>query len=411
MSLQTKLEKYAKIAVKMGANVQPGQLLVISAQVRDYEFVRLCVKEAYAAGAGYVQVDWSDEMNSLQTYMNVDTETLCDIPQWMYDQRKWAQDNGCCFLHIGSGTLGLMKEVDPAKMQAIQIAAGKKFMPLQNYTMANEGQWSIVALPSAGWAKKVFPDKEEEEAMECLMDAILTAVRVQEDNDPVAEWKQHTSNLRKYCSWLNEQNFRELHFTNGLGTDLHVGLVKDHIWCGGSEDTVKGIAFNPNMPTEEVFCMPEKTGVYGKVVASLPLSYAGKLIEGFSLTFENGKVVSYHADKEEESLKNLVEFDEGSSYLGEVALISYDSPISNMGILFYNTLFDENASCHLALGRAYPMNVKGGTEMSREQLAQAGANDSMTHVDFMFGTRHMHIEGIKQDGTTVTVFDNGNFVI
>ena len=209
---------------------------------------------------------------------------------------------------------------------------------------------------------------------------------------------------------LNEYNFKALHFTNELGTDLTVELVKNHIWGGGCEYSTKGVLFNPNMPTEENFCMPLKTGVNGKVYASMPLSYQGKLIEDFWLEFKDGKVINYGAKKEQDVLKSLVEFDEGSCYLGEVALISYDSPIKNTGILFYNTLFDENASCHLALGDAYPMNVKGGTEMTDEELAAAGANKSMTHVDFMFGSRQMHIEGICQDGNTVTVFDHGNFV-
>lgn len=411
MASNAVMQKYARLAVRMGVNVQPGQLMVINASVTDYAFVRMCVKEAYEAGAGEVQVNWSDEQISLMTYQSCSLETLTEIPQWSYDKRAWAQEKGCCFLNIMSGTPGLMKDVDPEKMQAVQIAGSKKFAPLQKYTMNNEGQWSIVALPSAGWAKKVFPALSEDEAVAKLMDAILMSVRVNEENDPVAEWNPHNRLMAEHSRKLNEFNFKALHFTNSLGTDLTVGLVENHIWAGGGEHAQNGVFFNPNMPTEENFCMPHKDRVDGKVVATMPLNYQGKLIENFFLEFKDGKVVSFGAEKEQDTLKNLVEFDEGSSRLGEVALISYDSPIRETGILFYNTLFDENASCHLALGRAYPMNVKGGTEMTQEQLSAAGANYSMTHVDFMFGSRDMHIEGIRQDGTAITVFDHGNFVI
>lgn len=410
MASKAVMEKYAKLAVVSGVNVQPGQMLVISASVTDYEFVRMCVKAAYEAGAGYVKINWHDEQDNLMNYQYASTETLEETPQWKYDMTDWEHKKGCCYLHVISDTPGLMKDIDPTKIQRVQAAYSKKNAPLKKYTMNNDGQWSIVALPSAGWANKVFPDKKEDEAVEALMDAILMSVRVNEENDPVEEWNKHNAEIIGHSKMLNDYNFKALHFTNELGTDLTVELVKNHIWGGGCEYSTKGVLFNPNMPTEENFCMPLKTGVNGKVYASMPLSYQGKLIEDFWLEFKDGKVVNYGAKKEQDVLKSLVEFDEGSCYLGEVALISYDSPIKNTGILFYNTLFDENASCHLALGDAYPMNVKGGTEMTDEDLAAAGANKSMTHVDFMFGSRQMHIEGICQDGSTVTVFDHGNFV-
>lgn len=409
MASKNVMEKYAKLAVVAGANVQPGQLLVINAAAADYQFVRMCVKAAYEAGAVYVKVNWSDEQHGLMNYQYCSVETLTEFPQWSYDMRAWEQEKGCCYLYVLSDTPGLMKDIDPEKVQAVQQESSKKFAPLQRYTMNNDGQWSIVALPSAGWAKKVFPDMEEDAAVEALMEAILMSVRVSEDNDPIEEWKHHNEEILAHSAKLNAYNFKALHFTNELGTDLTVELVKDHIWSGGCEYSTKGVLFNPNMPTEENFCMPLKTGVNGKVYASMPLSYRGKLIEDFWLEFKDGRVVDFGAAKEQETLKNLVEFDEGSCYLGEVALISYDSPIRKTGILFYNTLFDENASCHLALGRAYPMNVKGGTQMSDEELEAAGANYSMAHVDFMFGSREMHIEGICQDGSIVTVFDHGNF--
>lgn len=405
------LRKYAELAVKMGSNVQKGQMLVINADVRDYEFVHLCVEEGYKAGAGEVSVNWSSECTTKMAYEYQTTETLCEIPQWTYDRRAYAQEKGCCFLHVVSSTPDLLKDIDAEKIQAYQMVAGKKFQPLQAYTMANKGQWCIVAVPSAGWAKKVFPDMEETAAIKALWEAILTSVRISEDNDPVAEWEKHNAEILRHSKQLNDYNFKELHFKNSLGTDLTVELVENHIWSGGCEEAANGAIFNPNMPTEENFCMPHKYGVNGKVVATKPLSYQGKLVDDFWMTFENGKVVEYGAEKEYDALKNLIEYDEGSCYLGEVALISYDSPINNTGILFYNTLFDENASCHLALGRAYPMNVQGGTEMNDEQLIEVGANQSMTHVDFMFGSRDMHVDGICKDGTVVPVFREGNFVL
>ena len=405
------LRKYAKLAVCTGANVQKDQLLVITADVRDYRFVEMCVEEAYAVGAGKVMVDWSSEANTLQSYLNETKESLTDIPQWAYDKRKDAQDRGCCYLHISSATPGLLKDVDTDKIVAYQTVAGKMFEPLRTYTMANHGQWSIVALPSLGWAKKVFPDKSDDDAVQALWDAILMSVRVSEDNDPVEEWKKHNETLAKHNSLLNELNFKALNFKNSLGTDVTIELVEGHIWAGGVEKSTKGVYFNPNMPTEETFTMPHKNGVNGKIVATKPLSYQGKVIDEFWLEFEDGKVVNYGANKEYDSLKSLIEYDEGSCRLGEVALISYDSPINNTGILFFNTLYDENASCHVALGAAYPMNLKDGTTMSKEELSNVGANVSMTHVDFMFGSEDMHIEGIKEDGTRVVVFDQGNFVI
>ncbi|MGN1344659.1 MAG: aminopeptidase [Traorella sp.] len=411
MVSQEVLRKYAKLAVVKGVNVQEGQLLVINASVADYEFVRMCVEEAYKAKAGYVAVNWSDEQVNLMDYTYCSLETLCEVPKWSLDKYQWAIDKGCCMLSISSSTPGLLKDIDPQKLQQSQLARMKAMAPFQKYTMNNEGQWSIVALPSLGWAKKVFPDLSDDEAVDKLMGAILMSSRVNEENDPIQEWEMHNQKMMHYSKVLNDHNFKYLHFTNQLGTDLKVELVKNHIWCGGCEKSTKGIIFNPNIPTEENFCMPHKNGVNGRVVATKPLSYQGKLIDGFYLDFVDGKVVNYHADQEEETLKNLIEFDEGSCRLGEVALISYDSPINETGILFYNTLFDENASCHLALGRAYPMNVKDGVTMSNEELALVGANYSMTHVDFMFGSRDMHVVGIKENLEEVVLFENGNFVI
>ena len=405
------MEKYARLIVRSGVNVQKGQLLVINAAVKDYEFIRMCVREAFEAGAGEVEVKWSDEIVNKLVYENETAEVLADVPDWVPERTRREHEKKACYLSVHSGTPGLLKDIDPAKMKQSRMAYMKKMAPYMSYTMNNEGQWCVAALPSAGWAKLVFPDLEEEEAIEALTKAILMSVRITDDNDPVEEWKNHDRELMEHCDILNEFNFKTLHFVSELGTDLYVDLVKDHIWVGGGCTTPDGVFFNPNMPTEECFCMPHRLGVTGKVVASKPLSHNGKVIEGFWFEFKDGVVVNYGAEKEYDTLKDMLETDEGSRHLGEVALISYDSPISRSNILFYNTLFDENASCHLALGRCYPENVKGGIEMNESELAQVGGNSSLNHVDFMFGTRDMHVTGIRHDGSEVTVFDHGNFVV
>lgn len=405
------LKKYASLAVRTGINIEKGQLLVIRASVKDHEFVELCVKEAYEAGAGKVSVVWNDENISHMSYEYETTESLSFVPDWVVERTRYQQERGAAFLTIDSETPGLMADIDQDKLQTVRLEYMKRMKPFQAYTMNNIGQWCIIALPSKKWAKKVFPEKGEDEAVDALWEAILQAVRINEDNDTVAEWKAHDEELMRHCKLLNEYNFDRLHFVSELGTDLYVGLVKDHIWSGGGNYSKSGTFFNANIPTEEVFCMPDRNRVDGKVFASKPLSHAGKVIEDFWFSFKDGIVIDYGAKKEKDALTKLLDTDEGSRHLGEVALISYDSPISNQNILYFNTLFDENASCHLALGRCYPENIKGGEEMSEEELLSHGGNQSMNHVDFMFGTKEMRVTGIENDGTEVEIFRNGNFVI
>lgn len=406
----SRLRKYAHLAVKSGVNIQPDQLLVIHSPVHCADFVHLCVEEAYKLQAKKVTVHYNDEVLERLDALHVEKEILKEVPQWMIDRKQAEIDQGCAYLHIDSHIPEIMEGVDSAKMQEVMIHRQTAMKQFQNYTAANHGQWSIVAIPNPKWAMKVFDDCSEEEAMEKLWQAIYKSVYVEEENDPVQTWIEHSNRIRSHCDRLNQMNLKALHFKNKLGTDLTLELVPHHIWAGGMEKTDKNIAFNPNMPTEEVFTMPMKTKVWGKVVSTKPLNYQGQLIEDFTLTFEEGKAVSGVAKTCQEALDNLLAFDEGSAYLGEVALISHDSPISNSQILFYDTLFDENASCHLALGRAYPMNVQGGTTMSEAQLEAAGSNLSMTHVDFMFGSADMEIDGITQDDQRVAIFRSGNFV-
>lgn len=409
--MDKRLQKYAELAIKKGVNLQKGQTLLINTTVEAVEMTRLCVEEAYKAGAKEVVVFYKDDYVSKQHYVHQDEETLCKVRPWQVDCKLDYLKEGACILHIISEIPDVLKDVDASKISKQRLALATASKETQKYTMMNKTQWCIIAVPNKEWADKVFPEFEGCDAvMDELMDRILAAVHVEEDNDPIAEWTQLGKSFKKREEILNGYNFHALHFENSLGTDLVVELVDQHIWAGGSEKTIGGVEFNPNMPTEEIFTMPKRTGVNGKVVASKPLVYNGVLIDDFSFTFKDGKVVDFDAEEGKDTLAQLVAFDEGSSYLGEVALVPYDSPISKSGILFFNTLFDENASCHLALGDAYPMNVKGGTDMSEEELKAAGANHSMTHVDFMFGSDDMKITGICKDKKEVPIFENGNFV-
>ena len=405
------LEKYAKLIVEVGVNVQKDQLVVINSSTETRELARLIAKAAYNVGAFQVKVEWNDAYVSRTGYDGMSIEALEEIPEWVIDKNKYFIKKGGCVISITSPIPGVNEGADSLKMQKSGIARMKALKFIQDYMMGNGTQWCVVAAPNNVWAKKVFPELEEHDAYEALWDAILKASRVTESNDPIKEWEEHNKRLLSHNKILNDFQFDSLHFKNNLGTDLNIKLVDNHIWAGGGENSTKGIYFNPNIPTEENFTMPYKYGVNGKVYATKPLNYQGNLIEDFWLEFKDGKVINYDAKKQLETLKRLLEFDEGSTYLGEVALLSYDSPISNTNILFLNTLFDENASCHLALGRAYPMNVVGGTKMTHEELVAVGSNQSMVHSDFMFGSQDLLVEGTQKNGNKVVIFKDGDFVI
>ncbi|VEU80550.1 aminopeptidase [Haploplasma axanthum] len=409
--LEKLIQKYAELTVKIGVNVQKDQIVVIRSTTETKEFARALTKEAYLVGAKKVYVQWSDDYVGKYTFEHATLETLKEVEQWSIDQTRYFVDENACFISITSPIPGLNAGLDGSKIQA-SMAARQKAIPFyQAHMMANKTQWVVVGAPNQIWAEKVFPELKGEKAVEALWTAILNSARVYENNNPIADWEKHNKMLRDHNKILNDLNFKHLHFTNELGTDLIVELVPNHIWAGGAETSGKGVIFNPNIPTEESFTMPNKKGTRGKVFATKPLNYQGKLIEDFWLEFKDGKVVAFEAKKENDALKQLVNADEGSSYIGEIALISFDSPISNTNILFYNTLYDENASCHMALGRAYAMNVKGGTTMTQEELDKAGANNSIVHCDFMFGSKDLKIVGLTQDNKEVLVFENGNFVI
>lgn len=405
------INKLAKLAVQVGANVQPQQVVVIRGTTETKELIREIAEEAYLRGAKTVHVQWSDDYIGRSSLMHQTVEDLENIPDWLIQQTKDFVEKGACFISVTSPIPGLNKNVDPLKAQRSGIAAQKALGFFREHLMGNKVQWTIVAAPNPIWAKQVFPNLEENEAVEALWSAIFNASRVTPDNDPIKEWEKHNETLLKHNKILNKYNFKHLEFKNSLGTDLIVELVDNHVWAGGGEYALNQAYFNPNIPTEETFSMPYKWGTRGKVVATKPLNYQGKLIEDFYLIFKDGKVVEFDAKKEKQALKNLLDTDENSRYIGEIALISHDSPISNTNILFLNTLFDENASCHMALGRAYPMNVKNGVNMPIAELEKIGYNNSMVHADFMFGSEDMEIVGLTHEGKKVQVFKNGNFVI
>lgn len=404
-------EKLSKLAIEHGVNVQKGQPLLIRATTRDVEFVRMLVEDAYKAGASKVEVDWKDNTLTKLHYTYQSKETLGDVAEWIRIQAETRTEQNYAYLTVVSDAPGGLNGVDMGKVIAHMAAQSKAVKKQTNALMNNELQWSIIGLPSVEWAKVVFPELNEEEAFNRLEQAIFDVTRVTETNDPIEDWKKHDEELLQHARQLTDYHFHSLHFTNHLGTDLVVELVRNHIWEGGGSTSAKGVFFDPNMPTEEVFTMPKRDAVNGIVYASKPLSYNGKVIEDFWFRFEHGAVVDFGAKKEEETLAELLKFDDGAKYLGEVALVPYDSPISKSNILFFETLYDENAACHLALGACYPENIKDGVNMSEEELLAHGGNHSDQHEDFMFGTADMSVDGIQEDGTVVPVFRNGNFVI
>ena len=403
------LNEYAKLVVLNGVNVQKNQCVVISSPVDAAPLTRLIVTESYKAGASQVFVDWTDGAVTRDFYLHSTDEFLKTVHKWAIEKVDYYLDQGACFIHVTCPLVGINKDVDPKKMETYQRTMEPFMRRRREYTMSNHGQWCVVAYPNEIWAKKVFPKLTSEEAFKKLMENILNVSRV--DENSISNWDKHNKNLKTRSSILNNYNFKALYFKNSLGTDLEVGLATDHVWCGGSDETTKGVVFNPNIPTEEIFSMPHKHNVNGKVVATMPLDYNGKLIEGFSFIFKDGKIVGFDALKEKDALETILNYDEGAKHIGEVALVPYDSPISKSGILFYNTLLDENASCHLALGKAYPTCMKNGANLSVEELAKNGYNHSMVHIDFMFGSKDMEIYGVTQDGKKVKVFEFGNFVI
>lgn len=407
---KTIMRKYARLAVQKGVNLQKGQGCVIRASVSEHEFAEMVAEEAYRAGAKWVHMDWNDQVTTKLAYRHQTLTELCKVEDWQVEKMKWCVRELPCMISIASADPDGMKGINPTKMQKSAMASGKVMKPLRDQ-MDNKYQWTIVAVPSPKWAKKVFPGERTSTAVEKLWGEILKAVRVTGDNDPVAEWSAHNQRLADKCGKLNGLDLEYLHYEAPNGTDFTCWTIPGAKWMGGCETLQSGVSFNPNMPSEEVFTTPMRGRCEGRLVATLPLSYQGVLINSFSVDFKDGKAVAVHADEHQEILERMIAMDEGACMLGELALVPTDSPISNSGVLFYNTLFDENAACHVALGRGFGEVLEGSHDMSKEQQTEAGVNDSMIHVDFMIGCKELNITGHTRDGRDVAIFKDGGWAL
>jgi len=406
-NFQEKLGKYADLVVKVGVNVQNGQTLVVNTSIDNAEFIRLVVKKAYEVGAKNVVVNWNDDVVSRMKYDLAPDEAFHEYPEWRAREMEALAESGAAFMSVMSSSPDLLKGINPERISNFQKAAGQALNKYRQYIQSDKISWTVIAVPSKDWAAMVFPDATQEESIEKLWDAIFKATRVDLE-DPIGLWKQHDETLHEKVDYLNEKRYKKLHYT-APGTDLTIELPEGHLWAGAGSVNEKGHEFMANMPTEEVFTVPHKDGVNGYVSSTKPLSYGGNIIDEFTITFEKGRIIDVKAKEGEEILKQLVETDEGSHYLGEVALVPFNSPISQSNILFYNTLFDENASNHLAIGSAYAFCLEGGKEMTQEQLAEKGLNSSITHVDFMIGSADMDIDGITEAGNAEPIFRKGDW--
>jgi aminopeptidase len=407
MKYDKQLEKYAELAVKVGVNLQEGEGLMVGGNVSALPLCRKIVEKAYAAGAKHVEFQLNDDDMTIAKYENAHDFVFENFPQWKVDSMEAMYKDNYHQVFVMAPNPELLKEVDGDLIAKNQKTMSKAVAPIMHYRMTGHTKWSIVAVPSDAWAKSVYPDLELEEATDKLWEKIFEATRVDQE-DPVKAWQEHDSNLKKYKDYLNNKDFDKLVF-KAPGTDLEVGLADGHHWMGGSKASQAGPAFVANIPTEEVFTTPHNLKVNGTLKATKPLSLNGKLVDEFGFTFKDGKVVDFYAEKGYEVLEKLMSNDEGAKFLGEVALVPDDSPISNTGILFNNTLFDENASCHFALGRAYSYAMNGGDKATQEELTERGANFSLIHVDFMIGCPELEITAYEKDGTEVTLFEKGNW--
>lgn len=406
------LWQYARLVVGVGINVQKGQPVMVNCPVECAGFGRLLAKAAYDAGAREVFMNWRDDFIAREHWLKADPSVFDSVPAWEVMKRMELAKQGVGMISVSASDPENLKGVDPDRLRRSGIATGRDLKEFSRMVMSNAVPWCVVSVPIPSWAKKVFPGVPEEEAMEKLWDAIFKTVRVTEDGDAVEEWRRHCENIEGKAKTMTEYDFKELHYENSLGTDLYVQMPENHMWLAGGDTARSGVKFVANMPTEEVFSAPLRTGVNGVLYASKPLVLHGNIVDGIRLTFKDGRIEDVHADVGEETLRTEIGLDEGSRYLGEIALVPYDSPISNSGILFFNTLFDENAACHFAFGEAYPACIKGGDDLSEDELKAAGINAvSNTHVDFMVGTADLKITGETRDGRTVKVFENGNFAI
>ncbi|KQX54171.1 aminopeptidase [Ensifer sp. ENS06] len=402
-----KLDKLAEVAIQVGLQLQRGQDLVMTAPVAAMPLVRLITKHAYKAGAGLVTTLYSDEDTTLSRYAYAPNESFDRASDWLFKGMAEAFAGGAARLAISGDNPMMLSAQDPAKVARANKANSIAYKPALEKISNFDINWNIVSYPNPSWAKLVFPNDPEEVAVEKLANAIFAASRV-DVADPVAAWKEHNANLARRSAWLNGERFAALHFT-GPGTDLTVGLADGHLWCGGASEAKNGVTCNPNIPTEEVFTTPHALRVEGHVSSTKPLSHQGTLIDNIQVRFEGGRIVEAKASRGEEVLNKVLDTDEGARRLGEVALVPHSSPISASGILFYNTLFDENASCHIALGQCYSGCFVDDTKLTPEQIRAQGGNSSLIHIDWMIGSGQVDIDGVRADGSRVPVMRKGEW--
>lgn len=408
-TFQQNLNHYAQLAVEVGVNLQPNQILFITASTDAVEFVRIITEKAYDLGARQVIVDFNDDVLSRLRFEKAPADSFSDFPEWKVMEREKLAEQGAAFMSIVSQSPDLLNGIEPTRIADAQKASGQALDQFRQAMQADKFSWTVIAAPSPAWAAKVFPTLPKDEQVSALWNAIFKAVRA-DVNHPIDAWKKHDETLHNKVDYLNNKRYQKLHY-RAPGTDLTVDLPKGHLWCGAGSTNEQGHSFMANMPTEEVFTVPHKTGVNGYVSSTKPLSYGGNIIDQFKLTFKDGRVTEISAEQGEEVLEQLIQTDDGAKHLGEVALVPHGSPISQSNILFFNTLFDENASHHFALGSAYAFCLEGGKTMSREDLEANGLNQSITHVDFMVGSEQMDVDGILADGTIEPIFHNGNWAI
>ena len=408
MTLDERLDKYAYLLAKVGLNVQKNQPVFIRASVEIKDFTLKVVKACYELGAKKVEVEWRDQTITKLDLTYCSEETLGKVSPWFTARYDEAVEEGAAYLALVSDDPDGLADVDSKKLRISMIARSKAVRNFMKATMSDVSPWNVACASSIGWAKRLFPELSDEEAYLKLWDVILKACRAY-DGDPVENWEKHLTTLKEKVQLLHSFELEKLHITNELGTDLYVGLPEGHVWRSGASYAKKADRFVANIPTEEVYTMPHKDVTHGIVYNARPLNYGGVIIDDFWLKFENGRVVDFDAKRGKEVLQNILDTDNGSRSIGEMALVPYDSPISNTGILFLETIFDENAACHIALGKAYPTNIQNGSDMTDEQLAEAGANDSLIHVDFMIGEKTTNITGITKDGKEIAIFKDGNW--
>lgn len=401
------IEKYAEVALKIGINVQQGQDLIIDAPVSAAAFVHKLVDKAYDEGAKSVYVDYKDEQLTRLNCMKQPEQGLKEFPMWKVKGFVEMAENNVAYLQVYTPNPNLLKDADPERVAIVNKTAATSLREFKRFVMDHKISWSMVSIPTKGWAEAVFPKLTEAERETKLWELIFDVTRVTREN-PVEAWEEHIRQLKEKADYLTGKQYKKLHYRSAK-TDLTIELPHNHVWISANAENDAGTSFIPNIPTEEIFTVPVRTGVNGVVGSTKPLNYNGLLIEDFSLTFKDGEVVDFSAASGYETLKKLLETDEGARRLGEVALVPHNSPISNSEVLFYNTLYDENASCHLALGFSIPVGVKGGTGMNSEERKQHGLNESLLHVDFMIGSADLNIDGERVDGEKQPVLRNGNW--